>query len=777
MMGETFMSAKGTRMGKFILFRSVCCSLLALLLHAQDSAWRDGSFYIDAPGVVGRSDIYLGQPNRKPSEAMPLGNGRLGVAVWSADGLTAQLNRADTLPGRYSPGQVSLPGLATLTAAKNYIGRLHLYDGTFQESGAGMSASVYVQPDRDVLVIDVTGAPAAAPQTAQLKLWEPRTPLAAITAEGRSVSVKVTDPLTITVTVTPEADGHFRILVAAPHDDGTEAASQLLEQGFREVAPQQHQQWWSAFWQRAGLIKISSADGSGEYLENLRHLYLFAAAASSGGEYPGSQAGVADLFSAVQDTHLWDPAAFWHWNLRMQVAANLGAGLPELNAPYFRLYRANLGNIEKWTREHMGQRPGICVPETMRFNGQGIEYEAGPLRKPPITALNCDASSPPYYNARTISTGAEVSLWIWQQFLMTNDRQFLQENYPLMAEAARFLLSYQTEGSDGLEHTHPSNAHETQWDTTDPTTDLSARMALFPAMLEAAKLLGRDEDLLKNLQAAIPRIPPLPRTQPKPPLRLLPPGMAQDDVIAESYEPNAAHRNVQNIGLEPVWPYHLISDASPLFALARRTYQHRPFPVNQDWSFDPIQAARLRLGSEVKSTLIQLTTRYQQFVNGFASWGGSAGEFYIEQQAVTAAALQEALVQDYDGVIRIAPAVPPGWDMDGTVALRNQGKAYVQVRNGIPVTVAIKAGARPELTVANPWPGESVNVINGATGARVKNAADDPIVRFQAEPAVTYLVEKASAAKATKHFTAVSGTPAHSSKKMGTAQIGLPAVQ
>jgi len=50
-----------------------------------------------------RSDIVLERPNRDASQAMPLGNGRLGVAVWAAEGLTAQLNRADTLPDRLSP--------------------------------------------------------------------------------------------------------------------------------------------------------------------------------------------------------------------------------------------------------------------------------------------------------------------------------------------------------------------------------------------------------------------------------------------------------------------------------------------------------------------------------------------------------------------------------------------------------------------------------------------------------------------------------------------------
>src|SRR3954454_13499630 len=103
------------------------------------TAWRQGRFHVDVPGVVGRSDVVLGQPNADALQAMPLGNGGLGAAVWSANGLTAQLNRADTLPDRLSPGQLAIPGLAALTGAGDYHGRLDLYAGTFVESGGGMT--------------------------------------------------------------------------------------------------------------------------------------------------------------------------------------------------------------------------------------------------------------------------------------------------------------------------------------------------------------------------------------------------------------------------------------------------------------------------------------------------------------------------------------------------------------------------------------------------------------------------------------------------------------
>jgi hypothetical protein len=154
----------------------------------------------------------------------------------------------------------------------------------------------------------------------------------------------------------------------------------------------------------------------------------------------------------------------------------------------------------------MDGRPGACIPETMRFNGPGIEYESS--WTPVSLAHACDLHWAPYFNARTLSTGAEVSLWIWQQYLVTQDRAFLAKNYPVIAASARFLLSYQKPGPDYLLHTSPSNAHETQWDVTDPTTDISAAQALYPVAIQAAQLLGKDADLIERLRAAIRRSRP-----------------------------------------------------------------------------------------------------------------------------------------------------------------------------------------------------------------------------------------------------------------------------
>jgi alpha-L-fucosidase 2 len=742
----------------------------------------------------------LGQPNTSPAEAMPMGNGRLGIAVWAAGGFTAQLNRADTLPHRDSPGQLVIPGLAALTSAKDFSGRLDLFSGSLVEHGGGISLIAYVQVSTDTFVVDVTGADPNAMQTATLRLWEPRKPdataannvgmlaqtwvdhygpgasgetfgsLAAVTATGRDVSATVSSPRSVTITFKPAENGHFRVMVASPHYSGMKSQTAGINSALANSDAQEHIAWWQSFWHRAGLIKLTSGDGSGEYMENLRNLYLYTAAAESGGSFPGSQAGIADLFSAVEDLHHWDPAAFWHWNLRMQVAANIDAGVSELNAPYFRLYRENLAHIEDWTAKHMAGRRGICVPETMRFNGPGFEYEPDwNPSKPAVVGLNCDAGSPPYYNARTLSTGAEVSLWIWQQYLATGDRAFLASNYPVMAASARFLLAYETRGADGNMHTHPSNAHEQQWDTTDPTTDLSARSALFPAVAQAAQLLHTDSNLVQQLEAELTRIPPLPQAE-----KISASGGKQS-VIAESYDPAAAAHNEENTGLEPVWPYSLIGDNSPMLALAKRTYATRPYPVHQDWSFDPVQAARLGLGDEVRSTLIALTEKYQKYVNGFANWGGPAGEFYVEQEGIVALALAEALVQDYDGLIRIAPAVPLQWDFEGSVWVRDRTRVDVQVRAGAPTTVAIEAGATSTLHIRNPWPGQPVEVLDARGKVVLKRTATtsaDSILELPVRKGEAYLLVRSGAERAPLPFAPITGTPSRQAKRLGAVQIG-----
>jgi hypothetical protein len=763
------------------------------------TAWRDGAFHVDARGVVSRSDVVLGQPNVLPAQSMPLGNGSLGAAVWAAGGLTLQLNRNDTMPDRRSPGQVVIGGLAKLTGAPDYRARLDLYDGTFRQSGGGMTATTYVPAGRDEVVVDVTGADPGATQTARVQLWSPRTPsalargslatlaetwtddrgqgathqtfgtLAGITAGARDVMASVVDGLTVQVSFRPRRDGSFRVIVAAPGWKGGDAlagAARLIgEDGARsgDGVADDHLRWWHDFWGRVGLVEASSQDQVAQYMENLRTIYLYQEAASSRSQFPGSQAGVADLFSWNRDSFFWDASAYWHWNLRMMTAANIGAGAFDLNAPYFRLYRQDLAAIQQWTTTHMGGRPGICIPETMRFSGQGFENETWLSAAKP----NCDAAFVPYYNARTITTGAEVGLWVWRQFLWTRDESFLAANYPLMAEAARFLLAYATLGPDGKLHTFPSNAHETQWDVHDPTTDIAAESALFPAVIAAATHLGRDGALVGQLRAALPEILPFPTS-----------GAGGGQVIAPSYDLTAGAHNSENIGLEPVWPYFLIADQGPGAALARQTFSSRPNTLSNDWSFDPVDAAMLGFGDQVPGLLSGLAQRFQVYPSGLAVvFANSTNNVqpYSELSGIVALTLNQALVTDQNGEIRVAAGWPSSWDGAGSVFVHGRTKVDVQVQQGVPATVAIEAGSNETLHVRNPWPGQRVRVVSGSDEDRVvvgDTAA--AVVDIPVRAGRAYLVERAAVPTRSQPYRAVTGSQATAARVLGSRTIGLP---
>jgi hypothetical protein len=775
---------------------------------SSTTAWNDGVFNENTAGVVSRSDIVLQQPNLQDTEYLPLGNGSLGVAEWAAKGFTAQLNRSDTMPDRKSPGQVNIPGLTAMTTAADFTATLDLYNEVLDESGGGMTLKAWVPANSDELIVDVTGANPASTQTATVSLWSGRNPtaatsgaigtlaetwvdntavtgsgetfgsLAAITAGGQNVTASVVNPTEVQVSFNPNSNGDYRVVVGAPSWAGGNAATTAanllgsIASTSESTLLATQSTWWHNFWANTGLIEMSSTDGSAQYLENIRTVELYTEAAAMRGTYPGSQAGVVNMFDFDEDQQDWYPAGTWFWNLRTQIASNLSSGNFALNVPIFNLYLNNLSNLEAWTKAEMGGLPGICVPETMRFNGNGYQNDSTP-----DSDASCDLASLPTWNGETVTTGAEISLWIWQQYLDTGSLTFLKTYYPLMEQSATFLLAYQTVGSDGYLHA-VANAHENQWDVQDPTTDLAADTALFPAVVSAAKLLNTDSALASELTTAETEIEPYARTDEATHTQLLTPAAdaAGTDVIGDSFDPTATLHNVENTGLEPVWPYGVIGDDSgTLTALADRTYDYRPNVDNPDWSFDAIDAARLDMASQVESNLVDLTESYQKFISGMGTWqGGTGDQPYIEQPAAVSTALDEALATQYDGTLRFAPAWPSTWNVSGTVYVQGGSKVDVQVQGGVLTTAAIIAGTTETMSVLNPFSGGSAEVVNGSTGAVVLAPTTATKLSVPVVAGTTYLVENPSAPTTSLSYAQVTGTQNTAFKQLGDVQIGLP---
>ncbi|GAA3147567.1 hypothetical protein JOF29_002034 [Kribbella aluminosa] len=738
-------------------------------VEQETTAWHDGALQGDTAGLVSRSDLVQEGPAWRPYQAMPLGNGVLGAAVWAVKGYSAQLNRVDTFPDLKSAGRLVVPGLDSLMRADDYSGRLALYDGELVQRGGGMTARSYVRADADQFVLEVTGADPSTTQTADLRLWAGRTPavsafggvaalaetfhdaasgsvtgaVAALTAHAQGVTASVVDPLTVRLTFRPNANGSYRLVVGVPSYRGgelrTAARKAVVE------TPSRHLAWWHSYWAKAAPMRITSPDGTGEYVENLRTLQLYTMAASMRGDVPSTHGAVVRMFSSAEDQADWAQDSYWHFNLRMLISANLGAGVGELNAPYFRFYQDRAELMREWTRTHWTGGEGLCMPEFMRYDGTGD---------------GCDNKQEPSWTRRILTSGPELVNNIWQQYRYTGDKALLSRSYPLMRDVARFYLAALTPGADGYLHLEHVNALEVQWDTTDPVPDLAAMRVIFPLVADLAVSRG-DAALASQLRAAVGKLPPFRTVQ-----------RGGEEVLAWSGTDEAAH-NTQNPEMEALWPWGVFDASS---SLMQATFRQRVYPQDKDWGMDSTWAARLGLSDEVKRLLLKGIADFQIYPNGFTvhRTGQEAvrnHSFYNEWGGVLSTGLQEALVQSYGGVVKVAPAWPHDWDVSGSVQIEGGHRVSTEVHNGVPNVVGIQAGNRDTLKLQNPWKGEEVRVVDSHGHELVSSSAD--VITFTVSPNTSYTVERTAVQLSSFSYAPMTGQPATTVKTVGNRVLGI----
>ena len=191
--------------------------------------------------------------------------------------------------------------------------------------------------------------------------------------------------------------------------------------------------------------------------------------------------------------------------------------------------------------------------------------------------------------------GAWMCEHIWTHYEYTEDKVFLRKMYPVLREAARFLLEFLTEDEDGYLVTSPSISPENKYTTaaesemerlsreiatgnrgdsarTDiaavtvaSTMDMSILRELFRNTAEANKILkAGDDDLAVQLMNAVKRFPPY---------RIGRYGQLQE--WKEDYEectPGFSHIS----HMYPAFPGNKINENTPeLFRAARRSIERR----------------------------------------------------------------------------------------------------------------------------------------------------------------------------------------------------------
>lgn len=595
----------------------------------------------------------------------------------------------------------------------------------------------------------------------------------------------------------PKADQEFVLMVAVvtsnESPDPLAAAAKLLDESEREglgAIQAEHDRWWSDFW-RKSFVHLGD-----DYIENLYYLHLYLMGSSSRGNYPVLFNG--GLWTWNHDVRQWvNPH---HWNMQQAYWSLNAANHPELMRPYLDTYWRLMPQAESYAQRR-GFTGCILWNEAHTYAGEMFDWQR-----------------PSFVHDWTPAT--QIGQYFWHYFLYTGDEVFLRERaYPMMKKAAEFYLQYlKWDEAKAEYYIYPASPYECESgnDFRNTTSDLAAIRSSFAACIAASERLGTDSAKRQQWQKVLDHLADYPLTK-----------------LADGTEAGATALDKE--GRPADFPgYGFCGSTASVFptgtlgikdkgsrwynAAAARVRTHPEF--NDAISPVAVVAARLGMAAEALKHLSFSIRQLQHFPQGLFynidHWDylsryagkvqngrmmaqrdyitdraakykniGVAGakrridaptqpfvQCGLETLSILAAAVNEMLLQSWDGTLRVFPATPAEWPT--AFSLRAAGGFIVSSEKGTEgpakyLLIASELGNTCQL--ANPWPGQRVAVEQVIPDRReLRPTVDSGTIRFPTVKGCVYSICPAGGTPLV--YSYFSGESNRQPKHFGEAILG-----